>query len=144
MATEVQFWDRMRTAINADLSMEKIEGTLQSSVHLQRLEPFAQPGVPDVNGCYRGQEFWAELKILLPSGRFKQPLKKTQHSWIHRRVRAGGLVWIVALSANDNVFFWPGSVSRDLLLGLPCDVPWRHVVRVTDGRGLLSALCGEG
>jgi len=49
------------------------------------------PGVPDANAAGHGVEFWIEMKATKSySVRFQQ----FQVAWIHRRVRAGGRVWI--------------------------------------------------
>ena len=49
MAKEKNLWLLMRTNL--------------PSIHLQRIETgMTGAGVPDVNGCAKGKEFWVELK----------------------------------------------------------------------------------
>jgi len=102
--TERQFWNKLRK------SCYHAAGT---SVHLARLEPYALPGIPDVNGCYDGIDFWVELKVLKKGG-FQQRLTRDQAVWLHRRHRAGGLTWIAALDELNEVWFWSGDQATHL------------------------------
>ncbi len=61
--------------------------------HLVRIENKASPGVPDVNGCYDGVEFWIELKVI--KGNSLQ-LSKFQKAWIYERTKFGGKVFVLA------------------------------------------------
>ena len=47
--TEKAFWQQIKRAL--------------PYVHWQRIETGTGQGVPDVNGCIGGDEFWLELKI---------------------------------------------------------------------------------
>jgi hypothetical protein len=51
-------------------------------VHFQRIETNVGLGVPDVNGCGDGIEFWLELKV---SSNKQSSLSKYQKAWIIRR-----------------------------------------------------------
>lgn len=48
-------------------------------------------GVPDVNGCHRGAEFWVEFK---QTEEWAVSLRPEQVGWLCRRARAGGRVFI--------------------------------------------------
>lgn len=59
--------------------------------HLIRVESNTINGIPDINGCWAGKEFWMELK----SDKHRYPkLSKWQISWINKRVLNGGIVLI--------------------------------------------------
>jgi len=59
--------------------------------HLIRVESNTINGIPDINGCWKGKEFWLELK----SDRVGYPkLSKWQISWINKRIKHGGIVII--------------------------------------------------
>ena len=65
-------------------------------VHWQRIETGAlQQGVPDVNACYGGREFWLELKC---TSNDQVSLSPFQCSWHMRRASAGGASWILVSS----------------------------------------------
>jgi len=59
--------------------------------HLIRVESNTINGIPDINGCWSGKEFWLELK----SDKVGYPkLSKWQISWINKRIKHGGIVII--------------------------------------------------
>ena len=59
--------------------------------HLIRVESNTINGIPDINGCWKGKEFWMELK----SDKVGYPkLSKWQISWINKRIKHGGIVII--------------------------------------------------
>ena len=59
--------------------------------HFTRLESNTINGIPDINGCWAGHDFWIELK----SDEASYPkLSKWQISWINKRVAHGGIVLI--------------------------------------------------
>ena len=59
--------------------------------HLIRVESITINGIPDINGCWKGKEFWMELK----SDKVGYPkLSKWQISWINKRIKHGGIVII--------------------------------------------------
>ena len=68
--------------------------------HLVRIENRSTPGVPDVNGCYNGIEFWLELKVI--KGNSLQ-LSKFQKAWIYERTRVGGKVFVLARPLSGSV-----------------------------------------
>jgi hypothetical protein len=73
---------------------------------VQRIEAFSGSGIPDINACFRGVEFWIETKIMQPNGRVY--LRKYQYAWIRRRVNAGGRVFIFAIDSLMNVHIYRG------------------------------------
>ncbi len=79
--------------------MKKEKDTYQSlkrnlpKVHWQRIESGATSrGVPDINACYAGKEFWVELKILHGD---RVSLTPQQVAWHTRRSKQGGITWIM-------------------------------------------------
>jgi hypothetical protein len=75
---------------------------------VQRIETSTGSGVPDINVCYQGFEFWIETKIMTPS--FKTLLRPYQGAWIQRRSAAGGSVFVFSLNeASDHLWIWKGS-----------------------------------
>ena len=59
-------------------------------VHWQRIETqMTGLGVPDMNGCFNGAEFWIEMKS---TGADKVKIDKEQVAWAERRIRVGGKV----------------------------------------------------
>jgi Holliday junction resolvase len=78
--------------------------------HLQRIETGTQRGVPDVNGCWQGAEFWIELKVA--KGNSAQ-LRPEQVAWHLQRARAGGRSWIL-VRKGDELMLYRGDQARDL------------------------------
>ena len=69
-------------------------------IHLQRIETgMTGAGVPDVNGCAKGKEFWVELKEI-HSGN-KLTLRPMQISWLAKRASHGGQVFVMARKNNE-------------------------------------------
>ena len=68
--------------------------------HLVRIENKACPGVPDVNGCYDGVEFWIELKVIKGNS---LRLSKFQKAWIYERTKFGGKVFVLARPLTESV-----------------------------------------
>jgi len=63
--------------------------------HLMRIESNTINGIPDVNGCINGVDFWLELK----SKEIKNcGLSKYQINWHTDRLAAGGKVFILLFS----------------------------------------------
>ena len=80
--------------------------------HLIRVESNTINGIPDINGCWKGKEFWLELK----SDRVGYPkLSKWQISWINKRIKHGGIVIICneALLEKSLKLYRPLSAIRD-------------------------------
>lgn len=86
-------------------------------VHWQAVETaFTGRGVPDVNGCYRGVEFWVENKLA-----YGQRVKVDgfQVAWHERRQRAGGRTFFAVRQTTrttDALHIFGGWSARALLL----------------------------
>lgn len=85
-------------------------------VDWQRIENWSGPGVPDVNFCLYGKDYWVECKWVpsVKGARFSHPLNREQCSWLLRRVRAGGSAWVLARRV-DTFKLWHGSFARELV-----------------------------
>ena len=60
--------------------------------HWQSIESFLTGlGIPDVNGCLEGHEFWIENKF---TAGWTVKIRPQQIAWTERRVRAGGKVFV--------------------------------------------------
>lgn len=62
-------------------------------------------GVPDSNFCIDGVEGWIEFK---KTDHWKPVIRPEQMAWIHRRVRAGGNVWIAVRRKKDELWLVQG------------------------------------
>lgn len=87
----------------------------------QSIETPVSRGVPDINGCLYGQEFWIEFK--LTSG-WAVGLRPEQVAWLVRRARAGGRVFVAVRrrcltgarrKAADELWLLPGAAAREIL-----------------------------
>jgi len=86
--------------------------------HLIRVESNTINGIPDINGCWKGKEFWIELK----SDKVGYPkLSKWQISWINKRIKHGGIVIICneTLSERALQLYRPLSAITDARLLKP-------------------------
>ena len=73
-------------------------------IHLQRIETgMTGAGVPDVNGCAKGKEFWAELKEIHSGNQLT--LRPMQISWIAKRAMHGGQVFVLARKNSEIKLF---------------------------------------
>ena len=71
------------------------------NIHLQRIETgMTGAGVPDVNGCAKGKEFWIELKEIHSGNTLT--LRPMQISWLAKRASFGGQVFVMACK-NDEI-----------------------------------------
>ena len=83
-----------------------------TGVHWVRVESWASPGVPDVNGCSDFGEFWIELKVI-KNNRIK--LSPHQIAWHTLRTRAGGRSYILAReAARTPLILFSGKQVKDL------------------------------
>lgn len=93
MRTEAQLSSLVMNRLDAELA------------HAQRIESTTGSGIPDINCVYQGNEFWIETKILSPGhGPFLRPY---QHSWMHRRLNAGGKYFIFGKGAMHIFVYSP-------------------------------------
>ena len=83
-----------------------------TGVHWVRVESWASPGVPDVNGCSDFGEFWIELKVTKSN---RVTLSPHQISWHLTRARYSGRSYILTREAGrDPLFLFSGSQAKDL------------------------------
>ena len=106
--------------------------------HWTRIENGAGVGEPDINCCYRGIEFWLELKIGPPK------LRPAQYAWSMRRAKQGGRVYILA-RVVDYLAVWkyPNVVVTPLESHLKVCIneakiftfisPWRELINYLTG-----------
>ena len=66
-----------------------------TDIHFQRIETgLTGSGVPDVNGCAKGKEFWIELKEIHSCKSLT--LRPMQVAWMAKRSAVGGQVFVLA------------------------------------------------
>jgi|TARA_R110000772_G_scaffold32059_1_gene78742 penicillin-binding protein-related factor A (putative recombinase) len=86
MAKEKNLWLLLRTNL--------------PQLHLQRIETgMTGAGVPDVNGCAKGKEFWIELKEIHSGNALT--LRPMQISWLAKRASFGGQVFVMARKQDE-------------------------------------------
>lgn len=102
-------------------------------VDFARIETWSTgQGVPDVNGCCEGAEFWIEMKAT--SGR-AVTISPEQVAWAERRLRHGGRVFLAVRRqhdggprkgpAVDELWLFTGAQTRWIATeGLPSDHFW--------------------
>jgi len=95
--TEKAFWQQIKRAL--------------PYVHWQRIETGTGQGVPDVNGCIGGDEFWLELKIAQGN---KVKITPGQIAWLMQRIDAGGKAWII-VKKKEQIFIYNGYQGSFLL-----------------------------
>jgi len=85
-------------------------------IHWQRIENSVGEGVPDINFCLDGVEFWVECKWTpsVKGARFSHPLTAGQCAWLLKRVHAGRSAWVLARRV-DTFKLWHGSWAREIL-----------------------------
>lgn len=110
----------MSTKPETDLWHKLRDGTSQTGVHWTRVEAWSLPGVPDVNGCLDGVDFWVELKVLTTKSDKKFPKwRPHQIAWQTSRTSVGGLVWNLVhhLSSNRLYFIRGDNLAKRLMDG---------------------------
>ena len=95
--TEKAFWQQIKRSL--------------PYVHWQRIETGTGQGVPDVNGCIGGDEFWLELKIAQGN---KVKITPGQIAWLMQRIDAGGKAWII-VKKKEQIFIYNGYQGSFLL-----------------------------
>lgn len=74
-------------------------------LHITRIENGVGSGTPDVEGCYKGKQFWWELKVgeVRKDGSVKVSFRPKQIPWLNKRWKAGG--WAYALiKIEDRIY----------------------------------------
>jgi hypothetical protein len=94
-----------------------------STVHWQSIETWSTgKGVPDLNGCSMGIEFWIELKLASANAVVIAP---EQVAWAERRLRSRGRVFLaVRRKASDGkrrpgydeLWLFHGSTTRTIMM----------------------------
>lgn len=71
--------------------------------HIQPIESVTGPGIPDLNGCIEGVDFWIELKYFKkwPKKNFKSKLSEYQKLWLRTRWKNGGQAYYLAQIEKD-------------------------------------------
>lgn len=86
MARESRLWEWLR---------DGTRGT--QGLHMRRVENLVSEGDPDVDGCYMGRYFEAELKGCdrpVRGGNLDFEVRQSQVIWHRKRWRAGGNLWL--------------------------------------------------
>ena len=80
-------------------------------VHWQRIETgMTGSGVPDVNGCAKGKEFWIELKEVHSGNSLT--LRPMQVAWLSKRAMNGGQVFVLARKNNQMKLYHIDGIER--------------------------------
>tara|TARA_R100001163_G_C4930058_1_gene106393 strand:- start:56 stop:445 length:390 start_codon:yes stop_codon:yes gene_type:complete len=80
-------------------------------IHWQRIETgMTGSGVPDVNGCAKGKEFWIELKEVHSGNSLT--LRPMQVAWLSKRAMNGGQVFVLARKNNQMKLFHVDGIER--------------------------------
>lgn len=112
---------------------------LEPRIHLQRLESSVGNGVPDVNGCLAGRDFWLELKLVTGNQVKLTPL---QAAWLKTRAEAGGRSFVLARK-GDTFRLWHGEDApavRETGWSYP---PLWELAKPWDWRSLLAMVTGR-
>lgn len=80
--------------------------TLLTMCDVTRVENSISSGMPDINACINGVEFWIETKIMDPKCRTL--LRPYQYAWIMRRSVAMGRVFVISETRMGDVHVWHG------------------------------------
>lgn len=101
---------------------EFLKKQLKNICHFQRIETGSvASGVPDLNLCYRGVEYWVELKMIKGT---KISFRPTQIPWNIHRAKAGGRNFVLAADNKGQLHIWHGRFVQQLMdRGLNGDVP---------------------
>lgn len=98
-------------------------------VHWTTIESrYTQSGIPDLNGCCDGVEFWIECKR---TAAWTIKMRPMQMAWLLRRLRAGGNCWIAVRrrnKKNDELWLVRGAYAKLAatrgLRALPAAMHW--------------------
>lgn len=106
-------------------------GTIQPMMfgHVQRIENTAGVGVPDVNICYKGREYWIELKVCQP----EILVRVEQWAWHNRRMANGGKCFLLAYSYEEETAYF----APTFLLKVKAYGTQRRYVQVTNKEALI-------
>jgi hypothetical protein len=106
-----------------DGDLRKIFQRYWREPHWQSIESGGtSAGIPDLNGCVDGREFWVEAKVT--SSWKVNNVKPAQVGWIERRTRAGGRVFVAVRqrgAGRDVLWFLAPGATRMLKDGMRLD-----------------------
>jgi hypothetical protein len=77
------------------------------SLDLVRIESWNMLGIPDINGCFRGTEFWIESKVL-HGPKNKVVFRPFQVPWLLRRRHAGGRAYVFGINEDKTIKVYDG------------------------------------
>lgn len=142
--SEASFYNSIRDGLN-NVLLDKGEG-----MDIMRVENMVQDGPPDVNFCYSGVEGWIELKFIdsIPKRDTSKVfgskgLRPSQIIWIHRRVKRGGRVFILAKMGEGIALVhgcWAKEFNDWTISDFGEKARWLHAGRNPDWEGLLKSL----
>lgn len=128
------------------------DGTRKSGIHWTRMEAWSIPGIPDINGCYMGKEFWIELKIgPIRENKGNCSWRPHQVAWQSKRAKAGGIVWNWVFSPStsgpgrlllirgEELFgsLTDGRIVIECEFDFPeCDADWMKIINYMIGQHL--------
>ena len=96
---------------------------LGKDLHLCRVENGdCSPGFPDVEGCYKGTQFFLELKVKTVPVRERTPIRpkfqKSQPNWHRKRLTAGGRSFILFQLDRKTRLLFPSQLIPQLQAGM--------------------------
>lgn len=105
--------------------LSKARPLLRLNLHMNRVENSIMEGMPDVEGCLLGRQFWIELKCEArpsnPRKKVRPKFRPAQLPWLKRRMAAGGRAFIllqVGSGASANRYLLPADIGDSLLKGI--------------------------
>ena len=103
----------------------KMKAAQGANWHAERIESHASvAGQPDVNYCLFGIEGNLELKHSRRSGKDFE-LRPSEHQWMRRRLKAGGICWILAEIAETKEWLMIYGDKSESLIRNPSQANWR-------------------
>ena len=96
--SEANLWKQLRENLK-DCDLQRLESGMTSR------------GIPDVNGCCDGKEFWIELKYTKTN---KVGIRPEQVAWMLRRRKNGGRTFILVKTQKE-LYVYPGWLAKDVL-----------------------------
>jgi len=87
------------SGITHSKACEKLTKEFQKykNVHVQRIETIYHPGVPDLNVCIQGVEWWIEVKVK------GDTLSDVQKLWITLRMKCGGKAAFIKFTKSGEI-----------------------------------------
>lgn len=74
----------------------------RGELDMNRIENAVGSGMPDIEGCLRGNQFWVESKIARGKGLLRIKWRPRQIPWLRRRWLAGGSCFFLAQAGAGN------------------------------------------